>query len=193
LRQFGLSTIALLAFALIALASGPSGVSAQEAITCNLLTPTIVASEAGTINGTNGDDVIVGTAGDDIINAGGGNDTICGEGGNDLIHAGEGDDQMWGEAFRDDILIGAPGTDDLNGGSGDDLLVDPVGSGQTLHGGSGNDRVFGFGTLNGGSGDDNVRVLGIQTSPSTLNGGAGDDSCTFTSKEDALVSCEILP
>src|SRR6478609_6149393 len=98
MRKIGIMTFMLLALAFMARTSGPLPVSAQASVTCNLLTPTIIATQPGPISGTSGDDVIVGTAGDDIIDAGAGNDTICGEGGNDIIRAGDGNDQMWGEA-----------------------------------------------------------------------------------------------
>ena len=141
MRIIGITASLLLGFALMVFASGPLPVSAQESVTCNLLTPTIIMTEPGAIRGTSGDDVIVGTAGDDIIDAGSGNDTVCGEGGNDVLDAG----------------------------TGDDLLVDPAGFGQILRAGDGADRVIGFGTLDGGSGDDNIRVLGGAAGSSTLS------------------------
>ena len=193
MRKIGITTALLLVFAFMALSNGPSPASAQEPITCNLLTPTIVMTEPGAIRGTSGDDVIVGTAGDDIIDAGSGNDTVCGEGGNDVIRTGDGNDQMWGEAFRDDILIGAAGNDVLDSGPGDDLLVDPTGFGQVLRAGDGADRVIGFGTLDGGAGDDNIRVLGGAAGPSTLSGGPDTDTCTPFSASDIVRSCEVLP
>ena len=193
MRKLGFTIALLLVFAFMAHANGPSQASAQASVTCNLLTPTIVMTEPGAIRGTDGDDVIVGTAGDDIIDAGSGNDTVCGEGGNDVIRTGDGNDQMWGEAFRDDILIGTPGNDVLDSGSGDDLLVDPVGFGQVLRAGDGADRIIGFGTLDGGPGDDNIRVLGGAAGQSTLLGQTGNDTCTPFSGDDILRSCEVLP
>ncbi len=193
MRKLGIVTCMLLALAFMAFTPGLSPVSAQESVTCNLLTPTIIMTEPGAIRGTSGDDVIVGTAGDDIIDAGSGNDTICGEGGNDVIRAGDGNDQMWGEAFRDDIVIGVAGNDVLEGGPGDDLLVDPVGFGQVLRAGDGADRIIGFGTLDGGAGDDNIRVLGGAAGSSTLLGQSGTDTCTPFSGNDIVRSCEVLP
>ena len=113
--------------------------------------------------------------------------------GNDRIHGGSGDDQMWGKAFRDDVVIGEAGSDEIDGGSGNDLLVDPVGGGQSLSGGSGAHRVNGFGTLNGGSGDDTIRVLGAQWESSTLDGGSSSDTCTPFTGSDVLISCEDIP
>jgi Ca2+-binding RTX toxin-like protein len=192
MRKIVITTSLLFGLALMAFAVGPSPAGAQDSVTCNLLTPTIVMTEPGAIRGTSGDDVIVGTAGDDIIDAGSGNDTVCGEGGNDVIRTGDGNDQMWGEAFRDDILIGTPGNDVLDAGPGDDLLVDPAGFGQVLRAGDGADRLIGFGTLDGGEGDDNIRVLGGAAGQSALLGQSGTDTCTPFSGDDILRSCEVL-
>lgn len=63
---------------------------------------------------TPGADLLIGTAGDDTINAGKGDDTILGCGGNDTINGGPGND----------IIIGGPGNDTLNGGNGNDIFDD---------------------------------------------------------------------
>jgi hypothetical protein len=169
--RFGGLTLWTLVVGIAALMPGLRHVTAQQAVTCNTLTPTIVVTEPGAINGTDGDDVIVGTAGNDIIYGGSGNDTICGEGGDDRIYGGSGDDQLWGEAFGEDGLIGIPGNDFISGESGDDLLVDPDGVLQILDGGSGTDRLIGVGILNGGSGADSFQASGGH---STINPGSGD-------------------
>ena len=102
---------------------------------------------AGT--GTPGDDVLVGTAGDDFIRCGSGHDRVDGRGGDDVIDCGSGDDVVRGEAGEDRLL----------GGSGDDLL----------EGGSGDDELF------GDSGDD--RLVGGEGRDS-LDSGTGVDSVT---------------
>ena len=63
MRNIGLTALAAFALALTAIVTGPGRASATDGLTCNGLTPTIVASGPGTINGTSGDDVIVGSAG----------------------------------------------------------------------------------------------------------------------------------
>lgn len=68
---------------------------------CNGLLATITGS--GTIRGTNGDDVIVGSAGADRINSYGGNDVICGGRGNDSLLGWSGDDVIFGEQGNDRI------------------------------------------------------------------------------------------
>ncbi len=80
------------------------------------------------IDGTPGDDTLVGTAGNDTINGFGGNDrllgkdgddTINGDAGNDFLTGRAGDDDLFGGA-DDDILRGDAGADDLDGGAGTD-------------------------------------------------------------------------
>jgi len=59
---------------------------------------------ADVIDGREGNDLLVGCAGDDILFGGDGNDTISGDAG-------------------DDLLVGGDGGDRLNGGGDDDILV----------------------------------------------------------------------
>jgi hypothetical protein len=115
---------------------------------------------ADVIEGTEGDDFIVGTPEADVIDSKGGNDdnfgdTIFGDGsGDDVINSGEGGDVNWG-----DTVIGD--------GSGDDVIAsgdgDDVNFGDTL----------GFGT---GSGDD-IIVSGGEDDTNTGNGGRDIFTC----------------
>ncbi|MBN9982554.1 hypothetical protein [Rhizobium laguerreae] len=104
--------------------------------------------------GTNGIDVIVGSAeddfilggpeggdpadeiGDDEINSEGGNDTILGYGGNDTLNGGAGND----------VLIGGAGTDSLFGNEGEDVFVvdywEDVPAGEIYDGGIGTDTIL---------------------------------------------------
>jgi Ca2+-binding RTX toxin-like protein len=120
----------------------------------------------GTLNGTNGADVIVGTSGNDYIRGFQGNDRICGrdgndyirgDQGNDIIRGGQGNDYLYGDVGID-TLSGNAGNDYLFGGNGDDTLC-----GQTdadyLQGQNGNDG------LDGGANSD------------FLYGGSGTNSC----------------
>ena len=75
------------------------------------------------INGTDGNDTLIGTAQDDIINGLAGNDIIVGGGGSDQIDGGEGND--WIDSGPD-----TGGIDRLAGGAGNDALV--VGAGDTV-------------------------------------------------------------
>jgi Ca2+-binding RTX toxin-like protein len=98
------------------------------------------------IEGTSGDDNLIGTfledrirgyKGQDIINGAPGADTIRGDSGDDSIQGGIGADQIYGDdgndilsaGFEDDYVSGGSGNDELYGFDGDD----------TLKGGSGKD------------------------------------------------------
>jgi hypothetical protein len=63
---------------------------------------------SGTINGTNGNDLIIGSAGADDITGRQGRDCILGGGGNDTINGNQGDD----------VILGGPDDDDIDGGAG---------------------------------------------------------------------------
>lgn len=90
---------------------------------CNGLSPTLIGTDGNDIlNGTKGDDVIVGLLGDDRINGGGGKDVICGADGNDRLFGGKGKDTLHGDAGND-RLDGGPGFDKLLGGPGRDTCV----------------------------------------------------------------------
>ncbi len=76
-----------------------------------------------TIDGGSGDDIIVGSSGDDTIRGGSGDDFIMGSEGNDKINGGSGND----------IIMGGDGNDEIHGGRGNDFIM----------GGDGNDHVYG--------------------------------------------------
>jgi Ca2+-binding RTX toxin-like protein len=82
-------------------------------------------------DGTRGDDVLIGSDGDDAISGGSGDDIIFGGAGRDLLNGNEGDDQLFGGA----------GADDLKGGAGDDIL-DGGEDYDDLLGGLGNDTLI---------------------------------------------------
>lgn len=154
-----------------------------EIVTVNLATGDIP---------TDGNDVILGTDGPDIINAGFGNDIICGLGGDDVINAGNGADMVLAGPGDDTVQAGQ-GRDTVLGEGGDDVIVGGKGK-DTLIGGGGNDDIRGndgTDTIDGGLGDDELRggqnadvitggagadllVGGIR--PDTLDGGRGVDS-----------------
>ena len=81
-----------------------------------------IFATANVINGTTGDDNIVGTGAPDTINALDGNDVVNGGFGNDQIFGGDGNDQLLGNA-GDDTLDGGVGFNRLQGGAGDDTLI----------------------------------------------------------------------
>ena len=76
---------------------------------------------AGTLQGTDGNDVLVGDAGDNSISGGDGDDTLSGGAGDDILNGGAGND----------TLNGGGGNDTLIGGGGTDTYVFAPGAGQT--------------------------------------------------------------
>jgi Ca2+-binding RTX toxin-like protein len=104
----------------------------------------------GAVNGTSGDDVLIGTAdasgayswvkgleGNDILIGSAGNDALFGGEGNDIVSAGGGDD----------VAVGEGGDDWINGGAGNDLMFGFDGN-DTMAGSTGSDTAI------GGEGDD---------------------------------------
>ncbi|WP_208245702.1 calcium-binding protein (plasmid) [Rhizobium sp. T1470] len=93
-----------------------------------------------------GNNIFVGTNGDDRIWANGGNDWIFAGPGNDSVFGGPGNDTLYGNySYSSSRGVGSEGDDDLlDGGDGDDRLV--AGDGiDTLTGGADHDRfVFTF-------------------------------------------------
>jgi len=135
---------------MLTLAGGGAGVVAPMASaagpTCDGRNATIVGDRQGKpndevlqIQGTDGPDTIVGTAGIDQIVGFTGDDTICAGGGNDVVEGFAGEDRIFGQG----------GNDSLVGNDDGDLLV----------GGRGNDRLRGDGGVdvcNGGKGTDSL-------------------------------------
>jgi Ca2+-binding RTX toxin-like protein len=97
----------------------------------------------------------LGTEGNDILNGTFGDDALYGRGGNDLIVGGEGVNTLLGEDGND-LIYGGFQTDYINGGNGNDGIYAPGGN-NTIYGGAGNDLIY------SGSGDD------------LILGGAGND------------------
>ena len=127
------------------------------------------------INGTNGNDLIFGFEGNDRIDGSNGHDCIVGGEGDDHIDASNGNDFLFGNAGKDkmdgsngnDVIDGGEGNDDIEGGNDKD----------SAHGGAGND------TISGGNGND-VLDGGMQTD--TVNGNLGKDTCIAENK----MNCE---
>ncbi|KKD58306.1 hypothetical protein RN22_21870 [Grimontia sp. AD028] len=111
--------------------------------------------EEGAIIGTDGDDTIDAGNGADIVYAGAGNDTVSGGNGVDEIYGEAGNDTLSGDNAEDhlyggddnDTLDGGRGNDRLVGGAGDDELTLGKGS-DTVVFESGNDTVMDFDTNN---------------------------------------------
>lgn len=143
---------------------------------------------------TEGDDIIYGHAGAEVIDALGGNDNVFALDGNDVVDAGDGDDIVDGGS-GDDVLRGGLGQDNLGGGAGedvlhggdhDDLLAGGEGS-DILWGDAGNDILIGGSgsdTLHGGAGVD--RLQGGEGAD-RLEGGDGDDLLFGDEGDDELL------
>jgi Ca2+-binding RTX toxin-like protein len=80
-----------------------------------------IVSNAGEINGTRKDDVIVSKGNSSLIDSKGGDDTICAGGGIDFVFGRGGNDKMNGGGDSD-YLLGERGNDTYNGGN--DLNTD---------------------------------------------------------------------
>ncbi|HEX3882023.1 MAG TPA: Ig-like domain-containing protein, partial [Stellaceae bacterium] len=117
--------------------------------------------------------IILGTSGNDTIDASGSGNTIDGLAGDDDLSAlGNGDAVDGGDG--NDIELGVGAADTVSGGNaGDTLLV--AGTGNTASGGNGDDAVWSYGgnaTVSGGAGDD---FLGVYGSGETVDGGGGNN------------------
>jgi len=156
--------------------------ASDGAVLCNGLEITVYLANGDVP--TEGDDVILGTDGPDVISSGAGNDTICAEGGDDSINAGAGSDTVLGGSGDDSINAG-PGRDTVFGQGGDDFVSGGRGI-DTIAGGLGNDDLRGnegADTLNGGAGDDELR--GGQRGD-VLNGNNGNDVLIGGIRPDVL-------
>ena len=156
-------------------------------------------------NGSNGDDTLVGTYNNDLINCRDGNDLVFASWGNDSVYGGLGNDFLVGD-LGDDLLVGGLGNDSVQGGGGADSLYGGQGddwvvvnytdtpSSASGYGGDGNDSflVFGGGGghVYGGSGIDVLQLdrtndfaLTVDLAAQTLDGHGSFVSVTFTGIE----------
>ncbi|HZS69960.1 MAG TPA: hypothetical protein VFA72_22865, partial [Burkholderiales bacterium] len=180
------------------------------------VTGNVVATDIAVINGTAGQ-TINGTSGNDSLVGGAGNDTINGLGGNDTIDGGTGADSMVGGPGDDLYFVDNPGdiiveqnlegfdevrstassytlSDWINNltllsgaGNGTGNAIDNVitgnGAANGLSGGDGNDTLIGAGgndTFSGGNGAD---AYVFNAAPGTANAGLITD---FTSTTDVI-------
>ncbi|MFD0982589.1 calcium-binding protein [Tropicimonas aquimaris] len=82
--------------------------------------------------GTTQADLILGTGGQDMFNAGRGRDKVYGKGGADDLSGGNGNDKLFGQS----------GNDKLNGGTGNDILVGGKGADNYIFKGKFGDDVI---------------------------------------------------
>jgi Ca2+-binding RTX toxin-like protein len=88
-----------------------------------------------TVDGSAGNDTLLGTNGADVILGGDGNDFVDGQQGNDTAFLGAGDDVFqWDPGDGSDIVEGQDGTDTLlfNGSGGDEIFAASANGGRAL-------------------------------------------------------------
>ena len=189
---------------------GPGGPPPSVPPTCDGLVATVYVSPgglvvggpddgqpyAGTLRGTNADDVIVGTDGPDVLRGRQGDDTLCGLAGDDELRGDNGNDTLYGDLGDDRLLAGA-GDDRAYGEAGNDYARGAAGA-DALWGGAGNDDLDGNAdddVLWGGDGDDTLEggteddVLRGEGGTDEARGGAGTDAC----EAETELSCETNP
>jgi Ca2+-binding RTX toxin-like protein len=139
------------------------------------------------ITGGEGEDRIIGYAGNDVFYGGGGKDLLEGYGDND---------KLFGEA-GDDVLNGFDGRDRLSGGSGIDSMLGGIGDdtidGGGVEGSDGFDPATDIETIDGGDGVDTVSYAtstrGVLVDLTKGEGIVGSDPA-FPSAKDVLISIE---
>ena len=135
-----------------------------------------------TLNGGDGDDILIGLGGNDTLNGGNGNDILAGGAGNDTLNGGAGIDTASyvdaGSAVTVNLGVataqntGGAGTDTLNNienliGSGFGDTLTGNGSANLLFGGAGGDTLV-------GNGGDDILIGGL--GGDTMTGGSGKDT-----------------
>ncbi|MDD5058244.1 MAG: putative Ig domain-containing protein, partial [Sideroxydans sp.] len=126
-----------------------SSISSFEFADGSKLSITELLARGFDLNGTGGDDIIMGTTATDRIDGMAGDDYLRGNGGDDVLLGGVGNDTLLGEDGNDsldggegaDVMSGGAGNDTLAGGAGDDQLDGGAGA-DTLTGGAGNDTYI---------------------------------------------------
>ena len=143
------------------------------------------------LNGSSGDDTLVGGADNDDISGSDGSDSLFGGAGNDGISGGDGLDTLDGGA-GDDRLSDNDSIGVFLGGAGDDRLTMEHRARRTdgsllMDGGDGNDVLIatiliagsGRATLSGGAGNDEISIGGDLGA--VIDAGAGDDIVSISS------------
>jgi Ca2+-binding RTX toxin-like protein len=113
--------------------------STNAALLAKESTGSAKSSDNDVMVGGDGDDRIMGMAGDDTVDGGDGNDQLWGNSGNDAIDGGAGQDKLAGGAGND-VLNGGAGDDNIRGDSGNDVIVADDGN-DVINGGSGFDTL----------------------------------------------------
>jgi Ca2+-binding RTX toxin-like protein len=142
-------------------------------------TDTLAAIES--VEGGDGGDTLIGTAGPNRLTGEGGKDELRGAGGNDRLVGDGGGGVFVGGGGQDDTMVGGPGDDVLEGERGDDRMFGRSGDDRFLAG-RGRDDVF------GGPGSDRVRAQDGRVD--RIRCGAGTDFIRVDAMIDLLSGCE---
>jgi Ca2+-binding RTX toxin-like protein len=161
--------------------------------TINLSAATI---KTPTIDGGDGDDIIVGSPKVDTLRGGAGNDRITGFRGGETIEGQDGNDVMiWNNGDGNDINEGGDGIDEtlITAGSADDqMTITPLPGGRTFFDRSNAPFNVNMGTvekltLTSFSGDDNLQTAPGVSLPMTIDAGPGADTITTGEGPDRIV------
>ncbi|MGK9169221.1 hypothetical protein KXR53_23100 [Inquilinus limosus] len=127
------------------------------------------SSNADTLTGDNGRNIIGGELGNDTIVGNGGGDSLSGEAGDDNLDGGDGNDRLVGGAGVDTIH-GGIGNDSIDGGSESDVIFGEAGD-DTIYGGFDSDQI------DGGDGNDYIEGA---AGADAITGGAGIDTAVYS-------------
>jgi Ca2+-binding RTX toxin-like protein len=158
---------------------------ALVATSADATSPVDARRPACTITGTNGDDVLRGTDGADVICARRGDDTVHGRGGDDILRLGPGSDSFDGDAGNDRVYAG-PGVDLGAGDRGDDRIFLQGGADNITYGLHGSDLLV------GGRGNDQCLHVWGDGDGDRVVGGPGTDRFN-ADPGDVIRSAEIGP
>jgi Ca2+-binding RTX toxin-like protein len=155
------------------------------------------ASIAGaTVNGDDGDDIIVGSAKVDSIHGDAGNDRLTGFHGSETIAGDDGNDVMiWNNGDGKDVDEGGAGLDETlitTGAAADQMKVSPLAGGRTFFERTNAPFTVDMGTVErltvtSFSGDDKLETAPGVTLPMTIDAGPGADDITTGDAGDRIV------
>ncbi len=176
--------------------SADNRLASDDPIGSSLLTPLVIRNNPTTpgtdtnylrytgaehviLGGTEANDIIIASIGDDTLYGDGGNDRLEGGFGNDIINGGAGDDIIRDTGGDDNIKAGdgndvvhaGPGLDLVLGGAGQDFIFLGTDMGSEVFAGEGNDFIYGNKNAErilGNEGDDWIET-------GTFDGAPGDN------------------
>ena len=128
------------------------------------------------IEGTEGDDFILGERASELILAKGGRDYVLASKGDDCIVGGEGNDYLLDGSDGNDVIIGGPGNDRIDGSDDKDIIYGN-GGGDSIEGGNNEDLIY------GGEGND---VIDSGGHDDKVYGEGGDDNIQGGSENDEI-------